>query len=156
KNDRGPAGSFLQSANAWATNRNNGIALFYSSPNGNSHLIAKRVDSLYEIQDWGEITPEQDLLVSVTSLYMAPDATVYALATDDTGQQLIYRGTPINGSVEVPFTARSFGGLSLTTAGASSAFTTGYAVMDSQSSLPAQVIFTLRQNGVLVTEAAVP
>src|SRR5262249_40993541 len=76
----------------------NGVALFYNSPNGNSHLIAERSDVAYEIHDWGEETIEEDLLVSVTSLYMTADGTVFALATDDTGQQLIYKGTPINGS----------------------------------------------------------
>jgi hypothetical protein len=154
--DRTPAGGLVQSINNWSTNRTGSITLFYFGNNGNSHLIAKRSGAFQEIQDWGEITPEQDLLVRVASLFMNDDGTVYALVTDDTGQQLIYKGTPINGFVEVPFTANSFGGLTLTTAGAAAVPTIGYAGIDSRSTLPAVAIFGLRQNGVLVGETAVP
>jgi len=156
RNDKTPAGGLLQNMTSWAANRTGGVTVFYSANNGNNHLIAKRGGTLQEIQDWGEITPEQDLLVSVTSLFMSDDGTVYTLVTDDTGQQLIYKGTPINGSVEVPFTVNSFGGLTLTTAGAAAVPTIGFAGIDSRSTLPAVAIFGLRQNGVLVGETAVP
>jgi hypothetical protein len=157
RDERTPTGSFVLFAGAWAANRTGSVAFFYGGGNALNHLIAKRGDTIYEVQDWDEPTADGDLLVtSITALTMADDATVFALTVDDSGQQLIYQGSPILGSIETSFSVRSFGGVSLTTSGTSPVLTSGYARVDSNSLLPALAIFGYRQNGVLVSEAAVP
>src|SRR5262249_31405414 len=84
------------------------------------------------------------------------DGSLYALAANYDGQQVLYRGIPINGTIEATFATHSFAGFSLATSGTPPAPTVGYGRIESSTTVSGIAIFGYRQNGILVSEAAVP
>ncbi len=109
----------------------------------------------HEIQDLQQLTPDGDLL-SVSQLLINDDATIFVLGANDSGEEVIYRASPIGGPVETTFAVRASGAFSATTSGGGSVPTVGYAGLQSSVATSAFAIFGNRQGGVLVSEAAVP
>jgi hypothetical protein len=57
--------------------------------------LGARVGGTYrEIQDLQQFTPDGDLL-SVSQMLINDDATIYILGANDQGQEVLYRGTPL-------------------------------------------------------------
>ncbi|HYR84824.1 MAG TPA: hypothetical protein VE422_12160 [Terriglobia bacterium] len=143
-------------------NASGDVAFVYSGVGG-QHLVVRRGNVFHEIHDFGTLTADEDFLLAMTSIHLNDDGTLYALATTDEGQQVIYRatpGAPANASVEFQtYSLNARGSASNSTAGLTKNLTTGFARIQTdngQTTLAGLAIFGFRQNGVLVTEAAVP
>jgi hypothetical protein len=71
-------------------------AVFQSRDGGQSVNIAARVGGRYhQIHSLGDLTPEGDLLVAVVQLLLDDDGTIFVLGSNDRGEEVIYRATPL-------------------------------------------------------------
>jgi hypothetical protein len=140
-----------------------GVFTIDPQANGAVNLGARVNGTYHEIQDLQQLTPDGDLL-SVTQMLINDDGTIYVLGANDRGEEVLYRGTPLNGgSITDPGTATfqiaDRAGMSQTTSGSSSSVQVGFAriVPNSGNTTPSgMAIFDVVQNGILISEAAVP
>jgi len=71
-------------------------AVFQSRDGGTSLNIAARVGGKYhQIHSLGDLTPEGDLLVAVVQLLINDDGMIFVLGSNDRGEEVIYRATPL-------------------------------------------------------------
>jgi hypothetical protein len=71
-------------------------AVFQTRGNFDTRHIAARVGGKYhQIHALGDLTPEGDLLVAVVQLLLNDDGTIFVLGSNDRGEEVIYRATPL-------------------------------------------------------------
>lgn len=160
KNERTATGNIVQGGSGtFDINIAGDLAFDFSGGSYNEHIAAKRGAAFQEIQALSDLTPDGDALIGVTQILLNDDGTVFVLAVNDQSQQVIYRATPVQPPVSINFQISDRSGTSQTTSGSGNSVQAGFGriIPNAGSSTPSgMAIFDFAQNGVLISEAAVP
>lgn len=98
KNDRLATGEFVSWANYDVFDGNSkGDSVFFFGGSGSyTNGIAARVGGTFrKVLSLSDFTPDGDTLIAITQITIDDDDVVHILASNDSGQQVIYRATPV-------------------------------------------------------------